>query len=201
MTAPGIVGANIVARMTGGARHLPGAVEHGNPELATLMRDARAESRRRGQELRNRQLLIAGAVLLVGILLAAFEGIRIARPLRALAAQAGAVAAGDFERRVDARGRDEVGQVAASFNSMAHSLGDLLRKMAEKASLERELAARSIQELMSPPPSLHARALPVAGTAAWPPSVAATGGAIARWAAIDRCWSSATPPATACRRR
>ncbi len=154
-----IVGANIVARMAdGGARHLGQVrLSHGNPELAALMADARAEARERGQALRRRQLLIAGAVLLVGILLAALEGLRIARPLRALAAQASAIAAGDFDRRVQARTGDEVGQVAASFNSMAESLGDLLAKMAEKASLERELAlARSIQELMSPPPSLHA---------------------------------------------
>jgi serine phosphatase RsbU (regulator of sigma subunit) len=154
-----LVGANIVNTFDDGRRVHLGQVRlsHANPELANLIETGRSDARHRGERVRDRQLLIAGAVLLLGILLAMFEGSRMARPLRALAAQAGAIAAGDFQRRVQERAGGEVGQVADSFNSMAQSLGTLLEKMAEKASLERELAlARSIQELMSPPPTLHA---------------------------------------------
>jgi len=158
--APGrvVVGANILAPLGNGTwKHLGQVrLSHGNPELAALLDTARADNRQRGVALRNRQLWIAGGVLLIGILFAAYQGMRIARPLRALAMQAGAIAAGDFERRVETRSGDEVGQLAISFNKMAESLGGLLREMAEKASLERELElARSIQELMSPPPALH----------------------------------------------
>ena len=101
------------------------------------------------------QLLFAGIILLFGIVLAVLGSRRIAQPLQRLSLQAGYIAGGDFGQRVHVKSRDEIGQLAHSFNSMAESLGLLLHQMAHKASLERELElARDVQQTMSPPPQL-----------------------------------------------
>jgi sigma-B regulation protein RsbU (phosphoserine phosphatase) len=154
-----VFGANIVVRLADATEKVVGELRlsNSNRELEALLSAQLAEARGEAAISARRQLLAAGAVLLIGVLFAAYQGLRIGRPLRALATQAGAIAGGDFARRVDVRSRDEVGQLADSFNSMAESLGTLLEGMAAKASLERELElARSVQELMSPPPTLHA---------------------------------------------
>jgi serine phosphatase RsbU (regulator of sigma subunit) len=99
--------------------------------------------------------LVAGVVLAVGIVLAAIQGIGMARPLRLLAHQAERIAAGHFEERVPAHRRDEIGALAASFNRMAGDLGQLLVDRAQRAVLERELdLARAVQQSMLPPAEL-----------------------------------------------
>jgi len=58
------------------------------------------------------------AALAVGILLSRY----IVGPVRELTAAAGAMARGDLKRRVRARGSDDVGRLAASFNAMADAV-------------------------------------------------------------------------------
>jgi sigma-B regulation protein RsbU (phosphoserine phosphatase) len=111
-----------------------------------------ADGKKRARESARRQLLFAGFILLIGILLGAWEGVRITRPLQALSIQARHIAGGDFGQRAHVSSKDEIGQLAESFNSMAESLGVLIEEMTHKASLEREVeVARSIQGLMTPP--------------------------------------------------
>lgn len=102
------------------------------------------------------QLLFAAIILLFGVLVAVLGSRRISQPLHQLSVQAEYIANGDFGQRVHVKSRDEIGQLANSFNLMAESLGVLLHEMANKAGLERELElARDVQETMSPPPKLH----------------------------------------------
>jgi len=116
-------------------------------ELARSIADARADALAAARS----SLLVAGVILLFGIVLGSWQGIRIARPLRELSAQAHHIAEGDLQRRVPVRGRDEIARLAADFNFMADRLGALLAETANKASLEREMSlARGIQESMNP---------------------------------------------------
>ena len=71
-------------------------------------------------------------------------------PLREMRSAARAMADGDYTRRVRATSRDEVGQLAATFNSMAEDLatGDLQR---------RELIANVSHELRTPVAALQAQ--------------------------------------------
>ena len=58
---------------------------------------------------------------------------------------------GDFTHKIAIRSRDQLGELAASFNSMTSSIEDLLRQKAEKERLEQELRiARSIQMSLLP---------------------------------------------------
>ena len=84
--------------------------------------------------------LAAGLVaLLVGWLLVA----SILRPLRKLEEGVAQVAAGDLEARVEVSGRDEIAQLASSFNTMAASLQ-------EQEALRQRLVADIAHELRTP---------------------------------------------------
>ncbi len=64
-------------------------------------------------------------------------------PLREMARAAGAMARGDYDRRVQTTSRDEVGQLARAFNAMAADLGELDRH-------RRDLIANAAHELRTP---------------------------------------------------
>ena len=70
-------------------------------------------------------------------------------PLREMTAAARAMAKGDYSRRVRSTSRDEVGQLAAAFNSMAEDLA-----LADKQ--RRELIANVSHELRTPITALQA---------------------------------------------
>jgi diguanylate cyclase (GGDEF)-like protein len=67
-------------------------------------------------------------LLLIGYLLA----LRLTRPIEALVAGTRAVARGDLNRRVEVRRRDELGELAAAFNSMTHDLQERTRSLNEQ---------------------------------------------------------------------
>jgi signal transduction histidine kinase len=71
-------------------------------------------------------------------------------PLREMAAAARAMAAGDYERRVTATSRDEVGELARAFNEMS-------RQLAEVDRLRRDLVANASHELRTPLGALRVR--------------------------------------------
>lgn len=70
-------------------------------------------------------------------------------PLREMARAASAMAAGDYDRRVTATSRDEVGDLARAFNSMAAELAETDRQ-------RRELIANVSHELRTPLSALQA---------------------------------------------
>lgn len=124
-------------------------------ELMDVIAASVAEARAQAATSARNQLLFAALMLLIGILVAVLGSRRIARPLQQLSVQANYIAGGDFAQRVLVRSRDEIGELARSFNAMAESLGILLHEMAGKASIERELElARGVQQMMSPPSDL-----------------------------------------------
>jgi serine phosphatase RsbU (regulator of sigma subunit) len=115
-----------------------------------------------------------GAALLVVYLVAlaiAFTLVgNLARNVHRLVAASEAFGRGDFSVRVNSRSRDQVGDVARSFDKMASSIQDLLVETARKERLESEIAiARTIQQKLLPPAeselpglALRARFEPVA---------------------------------------
>ncbi len=123
--------------------------------LEAELKQAIANARARANAAARTLALIAAGIIMLGALLAVWEGRRIAQPVKALSDQAEKIAGGDFQQRVNIGSRDEIGRLADSFNFMADQLGVLMRATAEKASLDREMAlARNVQEAMNPPPGL-----------------------------------------------
>jgi sigma-B regulation protein RsbU (phosphoserine phosphatase) len=74
------------------------------------------------------------------------------------------IAGGDFATRVAAKGSDEIGRLAASFNVMAEEVSRLMKETAEKARMESELAtAKTVQETLFPPNNAILGSVEVAG--------------------------------------
>jgi signal transduction histidine kinase len=92
------------------------------------------------------RVLLATAIGLLGV---QFLARGTTSPLREMAAAAKAMARGDHDVRVTATSRDEVGELARAFNSMAAQLADVDRQ-------RRELVANVSHELRTPIGALQA---------------------------------------------
>jgi serine phosphatase RsbU (regulator of sigma subunit) len=120
-------------------------------KLKDELNELDAEKNRKSQEALVTTALIGGLCVLVGTLLAIFQGLRISRPLKLLAVRADQIARGDLDTRVEVKSRDEIGLLGENFNYMADRLVVLLQETAKKATMEKELeVARAIQETLVP---------------------------------------------------
>ncbi|MFB3852324.1 MAG: SpoIIE family protein phosphatase [Vicinamibacterales bacterium] len=92
-------------------------------------------------------LIIEGVALVMGLAL----GRSITSAVHELFTGTELVRRGDFSHRIRVRTDDQLGQLAASFNSMTSSIEDLLQQAAEKKRMEEELRiAREIQMSLLP---------------------------------------------------
>ncbi|WP_035302863.1 methyl-accepting chemotaxis protein [Actinokineospora inagensis] len=80
-------------------------------------------------------LVVLGLALVAAIALGVVVTRRIVRPLGSVAAVLAGMARGDLTARVDVRGRDEVGRMAATLNEAVTSIGDALGEI-ERSSVE-----------------------------------------------------------------
>jgi len=88
---------------------------------------------------------LAIAFLLVGT---------IARNVNRMTRASQAISRGDFSVRVQSKSRDQIGDLARSFDGMAASIQSLLAETAKKERLEGEIAvARTIQQKLLPAPA------------------------------------------------
>ncbi|HEY6064634.1 MAG TPA: SpoIIE family protein phosphatase [Thermoanaerobaculia bacterium] len=98
----------------------------------------------------------------------------ITRNVNRMSRAAEGIARGDFSVRVNTKSRDQIGDLARSFDGMAGSIQKLLVETARKERLEGEIAvARTIQQKLLPPESAQ---LDGAGVLAHVESVAEIGG-------------------------
>jgi len=114
---------------------------------------AEAEARKKREVAANlRNIAIVGLLsVLVGVLLTIFQGMRITKPIKALAIQADRIASGDLDVRADITSNDEIGSLAGRFNFMAEQVNVLLLEASQKASMEKELElASAIQSTLVP---------------------------------------------------
>ena len=81
---------------------------------------------------------LAFAVLAVALGL--IMGRRLAAPVLEVASAASRVAAGDFEVRVQARGTDEVGQMASAFNTMTEDLQTFEQRVRKETRIRTDLS-------------------------------------------------------------
>lgn len=138
----------IAAQQVIGQVRLAVSTERLEGELESVI----TEGRERARDASRKLLWVGGVILLLGLLLAGFEGYRMTKPLTLLAEQAAEIAGGRFDRRVPRRRkRDEIGLLSENFNDMAERIGELMRETARTASMEHELElARQIQLAMLP---------------------------------------------------
>jgi two-component system, OmpR family, sensor histidine kinase BaeS len=117
--------------LSGGDSGMMGGMMRGGgesaPSMVEMMREMMNETgspERRFLDAVNGALWIAGgAAVSIALLLGLLLSRQITAPLQRMALASRRVAAGDFSQRVDVTSRDELGALAADFNSMATSLG------------------------------------------------------------------------------
>lgn len=100
---------------------------------------------------RNNLIIISLIVLVVGIFAAYFVSMMLVSPVRKLANAARQVGMGNFDVTVEAKTRNELGQLANTFNQMAESLKEAQKMILEKNRMEQELTiARQLQKSFLP---------------------------------------------------
>ena len=97
-------------------------------------------------------LLVGGGGIILAILLSSWAAARVTRPVEQLARAAQDVAAGNWDTRVEVTGRDEIAQLAESFNRMTAELLAQKERLVqtERVAAWRELARRLAHELKNP---------------------------------------------------
>ncbi len=97
-------------------------------------------------------LIVAGAAILLAIVLSGWVAARVTRPIENLAQAARDVSAGNWETQVEVRSRDELGALAESFNTMTRQLTEQRDQLvqSERVAAWRELARRLAHELKNP---------------------------------------------------
>jgi phosphoserine phosphatase RsbU/P len=100
-------------------------------------------------------VVVVGALFLIIQFVALVVGLALAKSITGsvheLFVGTERVQQGDFSHRIDVQARDQLGELADSFNTMTSRLAGLLAQMAEKKRLEEELRiARSIQMSLLP---------------------------------------------------
>ena len=95
-------------------------------------------------------LIIAGSLVVAGIGLAVLLANRIVRPLRDLTATMARIAAGDLDATAHVDSRDEVGILAAGFNSMAERIRQLRRSDLGKLLVAQQTTEAAIDSLYNP---------------------------------------------------
>jgi serine phosphatase RsbU (regulator of sigma subunit) len=130
--------------------------------IAEVIKDRNAVVARRVEErkavsLKN-TVFVGGLIVLLGIILAVLQSLRISRPIRELTESVERIAHGELAERAQVESTDEIGVLGRNINYMAERLGVLLTETKEKATLEKEMeVARIIQESLLPPSRLFDR--------------------------------------------
>ena len=130
-----------------------GGTKQDGPLLAILLvgnsRRSYVELKRR---IRDSALLAGGGGIVLAILLSSWAAARVTRPMEQLARASQEVTAGHWDAQVEVHGRDEIAQLADSFNRMTAELVTQKERLVqtERVAAWRELARRLAHELKNP---------------------------------------------------
>ena len=100
--------------------------------------------------LRRNLAMIALLVAVLGVGAALFAAGRLQRPVQAVASAARQLGKGRLDVRVPVRGRDELAELASSFNSMAQQVGDSIVELRAKDQQQRRFVADAAHDLRTP---------------------------------------------------
>jgi signal transduction histidine kinase len=105
----------------------------------------------------NGYLLWGGILALVtALIITFFLTQRISAPIHAISLAATRLGKGDFSQRVNFKGKDEVGKLVSTFNSMADGLMTMTHDLVQTKQLQQNLVADVAHELRTPVSSIRA---------------------------------------------
>ncbi|MCA9523873.1 MAG: HAMP domain-containing protein, partial [Myxococcales bacterium] len=92
------------------------------------------------RNIKRTALFVGAGCLVLAIFGGWLIGRRLSRPILRIAAAAKRVATGDFSARVEARGKDEVGELAQSFNQMSGDLETYKQTLIDETAIRSNLS-------------------------------------------------------------
>jgi putative nucleotidyltransferase with HDIG domain len=116
-------------------------------DWAVIVQKPRAEAYRSIFEMQRTGRLLAWLAVFVSVGLSIFSARRITSPLAVLAQSSQAIARGDFSKRVHLKTRTEIGELAATFNTMSQDLEQFVEDLKRAAEENKALFMGSIQML------------------------------------------------------
>ncbi len=118
-----------------------------NLDWAVIVQKPRAEAYRGVYEMQRGARILALMAVALSIGISIFAAHRITHPLEVLTESSRAIARGDFSQRVKLKSRTEIGELAATFNTMSEELEHFVLDLKHAANENRELFMGSIQML------------------------------------------------------
>jgi len=116
-------------------------------DWAVVVQKPRAEAYRGIYEMQRTGRLLAWLAVFVSVGLSIFSARRITNPLQVLTESSQAIARGDFSQRVHVKTRTEIGELAATFNTMSDELEQFVEDLKRAAEENKALFMGSIQML------------------------------------------------------
>ena len=116
-------------------------------DWAVVVQKPRDEAYRGIYEMQRTGRLLAWLAVFVSVGLSIFSARRITNPLQVLTQSSQAIARGDFSQRVHVKTRTEIGQLAATFNTMSEELEQFVEDLKRAADENKNLFMGSIQML------------------------------------------------------
>jgi HD-GYP domain-containing protein (c-di-GMP phosphodiesterase class II) len=116
-------------------------------DWAVVVQKPRAEAYSGVFEMEHTARLLAMIAVLLSILISIVAARLITNPLDVLTNFSHAIARGDFSQRVKLKSRSEIGELAATFNTMSEELEHFILDLKRAATENRELFMSSIQML------------------------------------------------------
>ena len=119
--------------------------------ILEAIEQAALEVSRVAQSVRRRVTLITLIFVALGVACSVVLVSMIVRPIRELAAGARVIGSGNLDHQVEVRSRDEVGDLARTFNEMTQDLKAAQRRLIETEKFDQELKiATEIQQALLP---------------------------------------------------
>ncbi|HKM47544.1 MAG TPA: HD domain-containing phosphohydrolase [Terriglobales bacterium] len=116
-------------------------------DWAVVVQKPREEAYRDIYEMQRTGRLLAWLAVFASMGLSIFSARKITSPLQVLAESSQAVARGDFSQRVHLKSRTEIGELAATFNTMSEELEQFVEDLKRAADENKNLFMGSIQML------------------------------------------------------
>lgn len=86
----------------------------------------------------------------IGMLLILFFSMFLVRPLKKMARVANRISSGDYKERMIVNGKDEMSELAESFNQMAESVEEKVKELSKTAKQKEDFVANFAHELKTP---------------------------------------------------
>lgn len=98
-------------------------------------------------QIRQTIIVVSSVLFGIGIVLALFAAISLSRPIRILSEGARQIGEGDLNYRIPISGKDEIGQLATTFNQMTHKIQDFTNNLEAMVIQRTEELNRTLQEV------------------------------------------------------